>query len=63
VKRAVKEGAAITMEVADQFWGDRLGSIVDPFGHSWSIATHAEDLSPEEIARRSKAALASMETR
>jgi PhnB protein len=63
VKRAVKEGAAITMEVADQFWGDRLGSIVDPFGHSWSIATHVEDVSPEEIAKRSKAAMAAMETR
>ena len=60
VKRAVGEGAAITMEVADQFWGDRFGSIVDPFGHSWSIATHVEDLSPEEIAERGKAAMAAM---
>jgi len=38
------------MEIADQFWGDRFGSVKDPFGHSWSIATHVEDLTPEEIA-------------
>src|SRR3954468_3430068 len=60
VKRAVDGGATVTMEVADQFWGDRFGSITDPFGHSWSIATHVEDLSPEEMARRSKEAMAAM---
>jgi PhnB protein len=60
VKKAVDEGATITMEVADQFWGDRFGSIQDPFGHSWSIATHVEDLTPEEIAERGKAAMAAM---
>ena len=42
VKKAVDAGATVTMEVADQFWGDRFGSITDPFGHSWSIATHVE---------------------
>ena len=52
VKRAVDAGATVTMEVADQFWGDRFGSITDPFGHSWSIATHVEDVSPEEMERR-----------
>ena len=52
VKRAVDAGATITMEVADQFWGDRLGSVKDPFGHVWSIATHVEDVSPEEMERR-----------
>jgi PhnB protein len=48
------------MEVADQFWGDRFGSITDPFGHLLSIATHVEDLTPEEIAERGKAAMAAM---
>jgi PhnB protein len=60
VKRAVDAGATVTMEVADQFWGDRFGSFSDPFGHSWSIATHVEDLTPEEIAERGKAAMAEM---
>jgi PhnB protein len=60
VKRAVESGATITMEIADQFWGDRFGSISDPFGHLWSIATHVEDVPPDEIAERAKAAMAEM---
>jgi len=60
VKQAVDAGATVTMEVADQFWGDRFGTITDPFGHVWSIATHVEDVSPEEMAERSKAAMAAM---
>ena len=60
VKRAVDAGATITMEVADQFWGDRLGSVKDPFGHQWSIATHVEDVPPDEMAERAKAAMAEM---
>jgi PhnB protein len=60
VKRAVDAGATVTMEVADQFWGDRFGSVVDPFGHQWSIATHVEDLTPDEIAERAKSAMAAM---
>jgi PhnB protein len=60
VQKAVDAGATVTMEVADQFWGDRFGSITDPFGHSWSIATHVEDLTPEEIEERGKAAMAAM---
>ena len=60
VKKAVDEGATITMEVADQFWGDRFGSIQDPFGHSWAIATHVEDVPPEEMAERAKQAMAEM---
>jgi len=60
VKRAVESGATITMEIADQFWGDRFGSITDPFGHSWSIATHVEDVPPEDMAERAKAAMAEM---
>jgi len=60
VKQAVDAGATVTMEVADQFWGDRFGSVKDPFGHSWSIATHVEDVPPEEMAERAKAAMAAM---
>jgi PhnB protein len=60
VKRAVEAGATVTMEVADQFWGDRFGTITDPFGHVWSIATHVEDLTPEEIEERGRAAMAAM---
>ena len=60
VKKAVDEGATITMEVADQFWGDRFGSIQDPFGHSWSIATHVEDLTPEEMQERGREAMAGL---
>jgi PhnB protein len=60
VKRAVDAGATITMEIADQFWGDRFGSVKDPFGHQWSIATHVEDVPPDEMAERAKAAMAEM---
>jgi PhnB protein len=60
VKQAVDAGATITMEVADQFWGDRFGSVQDPFGHLWSIATHVEDVPQEEMAERAKAAMAAM---
>jgi PhnB protein len=60
VKRAVDAGATVTMEVADQFWGDRFGAITDPFGHSWSIATHVEDVPPDEMARRAEEAMAQM---
>lgn len=59
VKQAVDAGATVLMEPADQFWGDRLGTIQDPFGHAWSIASHVEDLTPEEIAERGAAAMAS----
>ena len=59
-QRAIKAGATVTMEVADQFWGDRFGSLTDPFGHSWSIATHVEDPSPDQIAARAKDAMAAM---
>jgi len=60
VKQAVDAGATMTMEVADQFWGDRFGTVADPFGHVWSIATHVEDLTPEQIAERGQAAMAAM---
>ena len=50
--RAVAAGAKVTMPLADMFWGDRYGQIEDPFGHKWSLATHLEDVTPEESARR-----------
>jgi PhnB protein len=53
-KRAVEAGATMTMPVADQFYGDRCGNIKDPFGHKWSIATHVEDVEPQELERRAK---------
>ena len=55
VARAVAAGATLTRPVADQFYGDRVGGITDPFGHRWSIATHKEDLSMDEIRRRAAA--------
>ena len=58
-ERALKAGAKAVMPMADQFWGDRAGNIVDPFGHQWMIATHTEDPSPQEIERRAKAMFAS----
>ena len=54
VERAVKAGAKVTKPVADQFYGDRLGCVDDPFGHSWSFATHVVDVSPEVMQRRMK---------
>jgi PhnB protein len=62
VQQAVEAGATVTMEVSDQFWGDRFGAIQDPFGHVWSIATHVEDVPPEEMEERAKAAMAAMST-
>ena len=55
VKRAVDAGAKLDRAVEDKFYGDRMGSILDPFGHIWYIATHIEDVSPEEMKRRSEA--------
>jgi PhnB protein len=52
VKQAVAAGAKITRPVEDKFYGDRSGTVTDPFGHSWHIATHKEDVSMEEMQRR-----------
>ena len=54
--RAVKAGAKVTMPIADMFWGDRFGKLEDPFGHQWSLATHKEDVTPEECMQRAKEA-------
>ena len=54
--RAVKAGGKSQRPVADQFYGDRMGTLEDPFGHVWTIGTHIEDVSPEEMKRRMAAA-------
>ena len=54
--RAVGAGATVKRPIKDQFYGDRSGTLEDPFGHCWSIATHKEDLTPEEIERRMRTA-------
>jgi len=53
-QRAIDCGAKVFKPVQDQFYGDRSGTLTDPFGHEWTIATHIEDVSPEEIDRRVK---------
>jgi len=50
--RAVSEGAQVTMPLSNQFWGDRYGKITDPFGHNWGVATHVEDVTPEQMKLR-----------
>ncbi|HUB79432.1 MAG TPA: VOC family protein [Bryobacteraceae bacterium] len=57
-QKAVGAGAKETMPLADMFWGDRYGRLMDPFGHSWSIATHKEDVAPEEMEKRMHAEMA-----
>ena len=56
-ERAVKAGAKAQRPVADQFYGDRSGTLEDPFGHVWTVATHVEDVPPEEMKRRAQAAM------
>ncbi len=56
-KRAVQAGAVTIMDLADQFWGDRSGSVKDPAGNIWWIATHTEDVAPDEMKRRAQAAM------
>jgi len=51
-KKAIAAGGSEKMPVENQFWGDRMGTLTDPFGHKWSIATHVEDVPPEQFAER-----------
>jgi len=51
-KQAIAAGAKVDRELADQFYGDRSGTVIDPFGHKWTIGTHTEDLTPEEMEER-----------
>jgi PhnB protein len=60
IQKAVAAGATVAQEAQDMFWGDRFGTVTDPYGHHWSIATHVEDVSPEEMAKRGKEAMAAM---
>ena len=55
VRKAEAEGATIERPVQDQFYGDRSGTLEDPFGHVWTIATHVEDVSEDELAKRAAA--------
>jgi PhnB protein len=57
-QRATAAGCTVKMPLADMFWGDRFGIVEDPFGHSWQMATHKEDLTPEEMMRRGEKAMA-----
>ena len=58
-ERAVKHGAKAQRPVTNQFYGDRSGTLEDPFGHVWTVATHVEDVPPEEMKRRAEAAMKS----
>jgi uncharacterized glyoxalase superfamily protein PhnB len=61
VKKAVAAGATVRMPVADMFWGDRYGTVEDPFGNTWGIATHIEDVTPKEMKRRAAAWMKQMQ--
>jgi PhnB protein len=52
--KASQNGAKVSMPIGDMFWGDRWGSFTDPFGQNWSVATHREDLTPEELEQRAR---------
>jgi PhnB protein len=57
IQKAIESGAKMLRPIKDQFYGDRSGSVLDPFGHMWSVATHIEDVSPEEMRKRMTAAM------
>lgn len=56
-QQALSAGARAVMPVQDMFWGDRYGRLTDPFGHQWHIATHKEDIAPEEMSKRAASAM------
>jgi PhnB protein len=58
--QAISAGANVSMSVMDTFWGDRYGQLIDPYGHIWSIATHKQDLSHDEIQRSGEAVFKQM---
>jgi PhnB protein len=62
VQQAVDAGATLEMPVETQFWGDRYGRVEDPFGHNWQIATHVEDVPPDEMAKRAEEVMGGMAT-
>jgi uncharacterized glyoxalase superfamily protein PhnB len=57
-KRAVEAGVKVDMPLEDMFWGDRYGKFTDPFGQQWSVASHQEDVAPDEMKRRMQALFA-----
>jgi len=59
--RAVKAGCAVRQPVTDMFWGDRYGQVIDPFGQTWAIATHIEDVTPAQMRKRHEQFLANMQ--
>ncbi len=59
-QQAISAGATSIMPASDMFWGDRYGKLADPFGHQWGLATHKEDVSPQEMKKRSEAFFAQM---
>lgn len=59
-KQAVSAGATVNMPMSDMFWGDRAGSLKDPFGYSWMVATHKEDLNKDQIKQRAEKFFAQM---
>jgi PhnB protein len=59
-QRAIDAGATVAAPLEDQFWGDRFGSVLDPYGHSWGIATHVEDVPAEEMEKRAQQFMAQM---
>ena len=59
-QQAVDAGATVTMPLEDMFWGDRFGTLTDPYGHHWALATRVEDVPPEEMEERAKQAMAAM---
>jgi PhnB protein len=59
-ERAVKAGCKVESPLQDQFWGDRYGKVRDPFGHTWGLAKHIEDVAPQEMERRASAWMAQM---
>jgi len=61
IDKAVKAGAKVVQPAEDQFWGDRMGTVVDPFGHKWMLGTHIEDVPPDEMEKRGKQWLADMQ--
>jgi PhnB protein len=58
--QAVSAGAQVDTPLADMFWGDRYGKLKDPFGHSWAVATHKEDVAPADMQKRMEDAVAKM---
>jgi uncharacterized glyoxalase superfamily protein PhnB len=60
-QQAVQAGAKVAMPLMDQFWGDRYGMVIDPYGHRWSMASHVKDMTPEEMQKAAGEAFAKMD--